>query len=301
MGTPEFALPAFSALIDAGHNIVAVYTQPPRPSGRGQKLTPTPVHQFALQHNIAVYTPLSLKSEQEQATFAGFNADAAIVAAYGLLLPQAILYAPKLGCINIHPSLLPRWRGAAPIQRTIMAGDSETGVVIMQMEAGLDSGDMLAVEKFAIADGTTAGELHDKLAQISAPLLLNTLQEVAEGRAKPIKQGDAGLTYAAKILKAEGKIDWADSAQNIRNKILGLAPAPCAFFNYKDEVIKLLKADILKTNSTYTPGEVIDDNLSIACGENAITNIWLQRPGKKPMPASEMLKSYKIAKGEVLA
>ena len=297
MGTPEFAIPALAGLLEAGHEVVAVYCQPPRPAGRGQKENPTPIHKFALEHNLKVYTPLSLKDAETQDIFKHHNADAAIVAAYGLLLPKQILEATKFGCLNIHPSLLPRWRGAAPIQRTIMAGDTETGVAIMQMNAGLDTGDILMEEKFTIPDGMNAGQLHDTLAKISAPLLLQVLQDI---KIVPhTQQSSDDVAYAHKISKDECKIDWHQPASVIRNKILGLAPHPAAFFIYKGEAIKVLDCKLAESLSQIA-GEVLDDNLTVACGEGAIAILTVQRPSKKPMLASDMLRGHSITKGELL-
>jgi len=297
MGTPEFAIPALAGVLEAGHEVVAVYCQPPRPAGRGQKETPTPVHKFALEHNLPVYTPLSLKDAETQDIFKHHNADAAIVAAYGLLLPKQILEATKFGCLNIHPSLLPRWRGAAPIQRTIMAGDKETGVAIMQMDAGLDTGDILMEEKFTIPEGVNAGQLHDILAKISVPLLLQVLQDI---KIVPHTQQSAdGVAYAHKISKDECKIDWHLPANVIRNKILGLAPHPSAFFLYKGEAIKVSDCKLVE-GSSQIAGELLDDNLTVACGQGAISILTVQRPSKKPMPALEMLRGYPIKAGEVL-
>jgi methionyl-tRNA formyltransferase len=233
MGTPAFALPTLAALHESGHEIVAVYSQPPRPAGRGQKETPSPVHQYAAQHGLAVFTPASLKLPEVQQQFAAHHADAAIVAAYGLLLPKPILEAYKLGCINIHPSLLPRWRGAAPIQRTIMAGDKETGITVMQMNEGLDTGDMLMVERYPIAPGTSAGALHDVLAEKAGPLLLKTLAQI--NTITPVKQPDAGVTYANKITKEEARINWNQPAETIYQHILGLSPSPGASLTYNND------------------------------------------------------------------
>lgn len=296
MGTPEFALPSLKALREAGHEIVAVYSQPPRPAGRGQKETPSPIHHYALSQGLKVLTPVSLKGEAEQREFASFSADAAIVAAYGLLLPPEILKGCKLGCINIHPSLLPRWRGAAPIQRTIMAGDTKTGICIMQMDEGLDTGDVLACELYDIPEGTTSGQLHDTLAQRSAPLLLNTLERLSS--IMPQKQSGDGVTYAKKISKSEARIDWSKPADEILCLIRGMNPYPGANFEYQGEVIKLLAADICSGSGK--AGEVLDDTLTIACGNGAIRPLTLQRPGKKPMPAEEVLRGLVVPKGTLL-
>ncbi len=298
-----FALPTLKALRETGHTIVAVYSQPPRPAGRGQKERPSPVHEYALAHGLPVYTPVSLKSAETQAEFAAHKADAAIVVAYGLLLPQAILDACPMGCINVHPSLLPRWRGAAPIQRTIMAGDTQTAIVIMQMDAGLDTGDMLMVEPVAIAPGTNAAMLHDELSQKAAPLVLKTLQRAF----KPVKQPTEGVTYAKKITKEECRIDWNRPAADILNQIRGLSPAPGAAFVYQGEQIKIFDAvasavrecDFMRPAQS---GEVISANFDIACegGKSVLSPLEMQRPGKKRMSRQECLQGFPIPPGSVL-
>lgn len=298
MGTPQFAVPTLQSLIDAGHNIVAVYTAPPKPAGRGQKETITPVHQLAQQHGLHVLTPATLKDVAAQEEFKNFNADAAVVAAYGLLLPQAILDGTRMGCLNVHPSLLPRWRGAAPLQRTIMAGDKETGIVIMQMNAGLDTGDMLVTERYAITDGTTTAQLHDTLSQKAGALVLQALEGINNGSIKAVKQPEDGVTYAKKITKEEARINWRESAEVIRNMVLGLNPAPGAYFIYNGENIKILDAKVSAQASAH--GTVIDDHLTIACGKGALSPITVQRPGKKPMKLEDMLKGFSIPKGTVL-
>lgn len=301
MGTPAFAIPTLAALHEAGHNIAAVYTQPPRPAGRGQKETPSPMHQYALEHNLPVFTPESLKSSDIQAAFAAHKADAAIVAAYGLLLPKPILDAYPLGCINIHPSLLPRWRGAAPIQRTIMAGDRETGIVIMQMDAGLDTGDMLLVERYPIPEGTTAGELHDMLAQKAAPLLLEALRSLEGKNITPVKQSDAGVEYAKKITKTDSIIDWNQPASSIYHQILGLTPSPGAAFTYQGEPIKIFAASYSDAPTGKAPGTVIDDALGIACQPGILHPTLLQRPGKKRITADELLRGFPLPAGTSLS
>ena len=300
MGTPEFALPTLKALTASRHEVVAVYTQPPRPAGRGHKDKPSPVHVYALSQGLPVHTPVSLKDPAIQQQFREHHADAAIVAAYGLLLPQAILDGTRMGCINVHPSLLPRWRGAAPIQRTVMAGDKETAVVIMQMNAGLDTGDMLMVERYGIADGMNAGQLHDTLAEMAGPMVLHTLEGSQNGTIAAVKQPEAGVTYAKKITKEECRIDWKEPASVIRNKILGLSPHPGAYFMYKGEAIKILNAETVHTPSSRAPGTIVSNDLIVACGEHTLRPLTLQRPGKKPMPALEMLKGYAIPEGTIL-
>lgn len=300
MGTPAFALPALKALIEAGHTIVAVYTQPPRPAGRGQKDTPSPVHQYALEKNLPVCTPTSLKSLEVQAEFAAHRADAAIVAAYGLLLPKPILIAYPLGCINIHPSLLPRWRGAAPIQRTIMAGDKETGIVIMQMDEGLDTGDMLMVENYSIPTGTNAGQLHDTLAEKSAALLLKTLTGLQQKTITRVKQPDTGVEYAKKITKDEARIHFDQSAERIYHHILGLSPSPGAYFHYNNETIKIFDASYDATPVAKSAGTILDDKLAIVCNPGTLYPKLLQRPGKKRLTLAEFLQGFSIPVGTEL-
>lgn len=303
MGTPAFAVPTLQTLLTSEHKIVAVYTATPKPAGRGQKETQTPVHMLAAEHNIPVHTPKSLKDASEQEIFKQYNADVAIVAAYGLLLPPAILTGTRMGCLNVHPSLLPRWRGAAPLQRTIMAGDAETGIVIMQMNAGLDTGDMLLVERYPVLPGTTAGMLHDEMAGKAGALILKTLEGLTAGTIHPVPQPSEGVTYAQKITKDECRIDWSQPAETLRNKILGLSPHPTANFIYKGETIKILDADVYppgKMFATFAPGHVVDNHLTIVCGEGALAPTLVQRPGKKAMQAREMLAGYPIPDGTKL-
>ena len=294
MGTPQFALPTLAALHTAGHEIVAVYTQPPRPAGRGQKETPSPVHEFALAHGLPVYTPVSLKSPEAQAEFAAHKADIAVVVAYGLLLPKPILEAFPRGCINVHPSALPRWRGAAPIQRTIMAGDKTTDICIMQMDIGLDTGDVLLRQSYEIPDGMNAGALHDRLAASAGDLVLRALAE----NPAPVKQSENGVEYAKKITKDDCKIDWKKPAEEIRQQILGLSPAPGAFFEYGGEIIKIFDATI--ENGHAEAGKVMDDKLAIACGSDILRPTILQRPNKKRMSVDELLNGFNIPTGTLL-
>lgn len=298
MGTPYFAIPTLAALQASEHEVVAVYTQPPRPAGRGQKEALSPVHQFALEHNLPVYTPISLKTPEAQEQFVAHGADIAVVVAYGLLLPKPILTAYPLGCINVHPSLLPRWRGAAPIQRTIMAGDKKTAIVIMQMDEGLDTGDMLLVENFDIPNGTNAGMLHNILAQKSAPLLLKALAEIYN--ITPQKQSEIGITYAKKITKEDCKIDWTKSAEEIYQQILCLSPTQGALFSYTNEIIKIFDAAVEVGRDGYSAGMVIDENFLIACGSGAIRPLILQRQNKKRMNADEFLRGFSIPARAIL-
>ena len=299
MGTPDFAVPTLDALVDAGHEIVAAYSQPPRPGGRrGRELVASPVQRRAEALGIPVRTPVSLKGADEQAAFAALNADVGVVAAYGLILPRAVLDAPRLGCLNVHGSLLPRWRGAAPIQRAIMAGDTETGVGIMQMEAGLDTGPVRLEGRTPI-DGKTAGELADELAQLGAWLMVKVLADVD---AHPvIAQPDEGVTYAAKISKAEARIDWTLSAREIERMVRGLNPAPGAWFEVAGERVKLLAAEVLPFTFPGGEGVTVDAALTIGCGDGAIRPTLVQRAGRGVTSAQDMLRGFPIRSGTVLA
>ena len=299
MGTPDFAVPALQALVDAGHEVAAVYTQPPRPGGRrGKELTPTPVHKAAERLGIEVRHPVTLRDLEAQADFAALHADVAVVAAYGLILPQAVLDAPKHGCLNIHASLLPRWRGAAPIQRAILAGDEETGVTIMQMEAGLDTGPMLAVVRTPV-DGKTAGELTAELAELGANLMVEVLADLPGHAA--VTQPEEGVTYAHKIDKAEARIDFEKSDTDVLNQIRAFAPSPGAFFELDGERIKILAAGAAREENS--PGTVIykGDQLLIACGRGSIWPMVIQRAGRPAMATSEMLRGKPISAGTRLA
>ncbi|MFM7027261.1 MAG: methionyl-tRNA formyltransferase [Chakrabartia sp.] len=296
MGTPDFAVPSLDALVRAGHDIVAVYSQPPRPAGRGKALSPTPVHQRAAALGLDVHTPLSLKDAEAQRTFAALGADVAVVAAYGLILPPAILAAPPLGCMNVHASLLPRWRGAAPVQRAILAGDAQTGVTIMQMEAGLDTGPMRAIRATRV-DGKTAGDLTQELSQIGASLLLEVLADPLSYPGQP--QPDQGVTYAHKIDKAEARIDFTRSAEEIERQVRAFAPTPGAFFEHQGERFRILSAQV--TAAQGAPGTVLDDRLSIACGLGALRPTRLQRAGKSAMSADDLLRGYALPAGTHLA
>jgi methionyl-tRNA formyltransferase len=298
MGTPDFAVSALTRLA-AHHEIAAVYCQPARPAGRGQQARPSPVETFAHARDIPVCTPKSLKSPEAQAAFAAWNADVAVVAAYGLILPQAVLDAPKHGCINIHASLLPRWRGAAPIQRAIMAGDSETGVTIMKMDAGLDTGAMLRTGAVPISDATTAGELHDALAARGADLIVTVLESLKAGTLAATPQPEAGVTYAAKIDKAEARIDFNRPAKDVVRHINGLSPFPGAWFAHGDERIKVLNAAM--ATGAGVPGVALDDGLTIGCATGAVRLTTVQRAGRGPAPADAFLRGYALPKGTVLA
>lgn len=275
-----------------------MYSQPPRPAGRGQKDTPSPVHEYAAAHGLPVLTPEKLKDADVQAQFAAHKADIAVVVAYGLLLPKPILEACSLGCINVHPSLLPRWRGAAPLQRTIMAGDTKTAIVIMQMDEGMDTGDMLLVKPYDIQAGTTAGQLHDQLSEDAAPLVLKAIEGLANKTITPTPQPAQGVTHAAKISKAEAAIDWAKPAQEVYQHILGLSPFPGASFTYNGEVIKVFAARVEEGSAP--AGTVLDDKLAIACGQGVLRPTELQRPGKKRMSAEEVLRGFTLPTGAKL-
>lgn len=296
MGTPEFAVPTLDALVAAGHEVVAVYSQPPRPAGRGKKLQPSPVHLAAQGHGIPVFTPVSLKSAEEQAVFAAHGADAAVVAAYGLILPQPILAAPRLGCLNVHGSLLPRWRGAAPVQRAILAGDVHTGVTIMQMERGLDTGPMLATVATPV-EGKTAGELTGELAALGADLMVRVLADLAlfEPEVQPL----AGVTYAAKIDKAESRLDFTAPALQVERQVRAFAPAPGAFFELEGERYRVLAAQVVEGEGA--PGTVLDGQLTIGCGEGAIRPLIVQRAGRPAMETAALLRGRAIVAGTVLA
>jgi methionyl-tRNA formyltransferase len=297
MGTPDFAVPTLAELIAQGHDIAAVYSQPPRPKGRGMALEPGPVHKFADGARLPVRTPLSLKDPQEQAAFAALNLDAAIVVAYGLLLPKAILSAPKLGCFNLHGSLLPRWRGAAPIQRAVMAGDAETGVMVMQMDEGLDTGPVLMAERMAVGR-KTSGELASELSRLGADLMARALGALEHGAVTPQPQSDDGVTYAKKILKEEARIDWRRSAREVDCQIRGLSPFPGAWTEVNDERLKILYAEPISGSGK--PGVLMDDALTVACGDGALRLLKVQRAGKSVMTAAELLKGFALPRGTQL-
>ena len=297
MGTPAFAAVALKALVDAGHQVVAVYSQPPRPKGRGMETQKSPVHMLGEEQGIPVRTPTSLRSAEEAAAFAGLNADVAVVAAYGLILPKAVLDAPRHGCLNIHASLLPRWRGAAPIQRAIMAGDANTGVTIMQMEEGLDTGPMLLKGELAVGADMNAGALHDALAEIGAGLIVQALDQLPD--LTPVPQRSDGVTYAAKITKEVCRIDWRRPAAELDRHIRGLSPAPGAFTEIDGERLTILAAD--PVSGSGAPGTTIDDRLTIACGEGALRPTLVKRAGKRAMSAEEMLRGFAVPKGTALS
>jgi methionyl-tRNA formyltransferase len=292
MGTPDFAVPTLLELVAHGHEIAAVYTRAAKPAKRGMKLQPSPIEQEARRLGIAVITPRTLKTPEALAEFSAHHADAAVVVAYGMILPQAILDAPKLGCFNLHASLLPRWRGAAPINRAIMAGDAETGVMVMKMDAGLDTGDVAMAERIAISDAMTASDLHDALSRLGADLMVRAMAALERGRLQLVKQSSDGVTYAAKIEKTEARIDWNRPARAVLRHIHGLSPFPGAWSEIAGEGeaarTKILRSEL--TSGSGTPGAVLDDRLSIACGEGAIRVLELQRAGKAPMKAADFLR-----------
>lgn len=292
MGTPDFAVPALDALVKAGHDVVAVYSQPPRPAGRGKALRPSPVHGRAEALGIEVRTPVSLKDAGVQADFAALEADVAVVAAYGLILPRAVLDAPRHGCMNIHASLLPRWRGAAPIQRAILSGDNVTGVTIMDMEAGLDTGPMRAKHVTPIED-KTAGALTAELAQAGAELMIEVLDDIALH--PPMAQPEDGVTYAAKIDKAESRIDFIKDAHQVERQVRAFNPFPGAFFEYRGERFRILAGHV--EHHAGTPGELLDDSLLIGCGHDAIRPTLIQRAGKGAMSPGELLRGYEMPAG----
>jgi methionyl-tRNA formyltransferase len=291
MGTPEFAVPTLRALAEHGHEIAAVYTRAAKPSGRGMKLQPTPVEQEARRLGISVLTPTTLKTAEAQQEFEEHHADAAVVVAYGMILPQAILDTPKLGCFNLHASLLPRWRGAAPINRAIMAGDAESGVMVMKMNAGLDTGDVAMAERIPITDAMTAADLHDALAPLGAGLMARAMGALERGELRLTRQGEVGVTYAAKIEKAEARIDWSKPAQAVLRHVHGLSPFPGAWCEMpiEGEVrVKILRCEL--AGGSGVPGELLDDRLTMACKDGAIRILELQRAGKQPMKASDFLR-----------
>lgn len=290
LGTPAFAVPTLHALVAAGHEVVAVYSQPPRPSGRGYKLQPSPVHAAAEGYAIPVRVPASLKGADEQTAFAALSLDAAVVVAYGLLLPQAVLDAPRLGCFNLHASLLPRWRGAAPIHRAVMAGDAETGVMVMRMEAGLDTGPVLATWRTPVGDETTTGELQEILAHEGAKLMVASLEALAQGRAREVAQSGDGVTYAKKIVPEEARIDWSRPAREIVRHVHGLNPQPGAWTMAGDARLKMLRVKAVAGHGA--PGAVIASPLVVACGEGAVSIELLQRAGRGAQAAAEFLRGF---------
>lgn len=297
MGSPEFAVPALRALHDAGHAIAAVYSQPPRPAGRGRATTSCPVHRAALELGLLVRTPIRLRNDtNEHAAFAALGLDAAVVAAYGLILPPAMLDAPKRGCLNLHASLLPRWRGAAPIQSAVLAGDTETGMTIMQMDAGLDTGAMLLQGRVPIGARTTAADLHDSLAAMGARLILSVLQDPPVA----VPQPDDGATYAAKLTRDSGRLDWMRPAVELDRQVRGLTPWPGTWTTLGPEVLKVLSAEPAHrppAAGLFGPGTTLDDRLLVATGGGALRLLVVQRPGRAPMPAEALLRGFAVPSG----
>ena len=299
-GTPEFAVSGLNALLDTNHQIIAVYTQPDRPSGRGRKIKPGPVKQLALDHDIPVFQPLSLRDAEAQEQLAALDADLMVVAAYGLILPEVVLNTPRLGCINIHASLLPRWRGAAPIQFSILSGDAETGVTIMQMAKGLDTGDMLLKGRCTIEPQECAADLHDKLAELSGPLLLQTITDLAQARANPIPQDDELSTYAPKILKLDAAIDWQQSALQISQQVRAYNNWPVAYSQVADERVRIWSANPNNdsdANSAALPGTILAcelDGITVACGEGVLSLQQIQFAGGKALSIRDLLNSGKV-------
>jgi methionyl-tRNA formyltransferase len=307
MGTPAFAATILAALIDARHHVAAVYTQSPRPAGRGHRPQPSPVQLLAAQHRLPVRSPLSLRTEEEQAVFSSLGAEAAVVAAYGLILPRPILLAPRLGCVNVHASLLPRWRGAAPIQRALLAGDAETGITIMQMEEGLDTGPILVQQALPIPPGATAAGLSAELAALGARLVLQALDAIAAGTLAPRPQLQEGVIYAHKIGREDGRLDWRLAAAVLERQVRALDPWPGAFFegpriHIRDggERIRVLAAVALTGASASPPGTVLDNRLSVACGDGVFRPLRLQRPGRAALETPAFLRGFPIAAGTVL-
>lgn len=294
-GTPEFAIPAFKALLSSEHKIIAVYTQPDRPAGRGRKLTASPVKQLAIENQISIFQPLSLSNIEEQNQLRQLQPDVMVVVAYGLILPAAILVIPRLGCINIHPSLLPRWRGAAPIQRAILAGDKETGVAIMQMDKGMDTGDILNQVKFEIDPNETSLELHNRCAEIGGQLLLKTLEDLQLNRAKPTKQSDNNVCYANKIEKAEAKIEWHKSSVDIYNQIRALNPWPVAFCDFNGQPLKIWQAELLSDTTDLPPGTIVNASklgIDIATGDGLLRIVKVQLPGGRILGITDFLNAH---------
>ena len=297
MGTPDFAVPALAAVLAAGHEVAAVYSQPPRAAGRGLAARKSPVQVFAESKGLSVHTPASLRSTEEQARFTSLNADAGVVVAYGMILPKPILEAPRHGCFNIHASLLPRWRGAAPINRAIMAGDAETGVMVMKMEEGLDTGAVAMAERMPIPADATAGDLHDQLARLGADLMVRALGAIERGTLTLTPQPEAGVTYARKIGKDETRISWERPWQEVHDHIRGLSPFPGAWFEIAGEGARVKVLRSTRGEGTGMPGTVLDDQLTVACADGAVRILELQRAGRQAMKAGEYLRGTSVAAG----
>ncbi len=299
MGSPEFAVPTLEAIIAAGHDVACVYSQPPRPAGRGRELRPTSVHMLAERHGLPVRTPVNFKAEEDRAAFAALALDVAVVVAYGLLLPRAILDAPRLGCFNLHGSILPRWRGAAPIHRAVMAGDQVAGVQVMKMDVGLDTGPVMLTATTPITENDTMGDIHDRLSMAGAALMVEGLARLEAGTAVLTEQSSEGVTYASKVSPEEARIDWRLPAREVAARIRGMSPFPGAWFEHDGQRIKVLhaRADV----GAGGPGQVLDDSLRIACGEGAVRLTRLQRAGKGQVNAEDFQRSKPITRGQVLS
>ncbi len=298
MGTPGFAVPVLQALLDAGHEVAAVYTQPPRPAGRGHRIQKSAVHELAEARGLPVRTPHTLKDPGEQEFFRTLNLDAAVVVAYGLILPRAILDTPRLGCINIHASLLPRWRGAAPIQRATMAGDTETGITVMQMDPGLDTGPMLMARSIPITDKTTAPALHDALSSLGAQMIVPALEGLAAGTLKAVPQPAEGVTHAAKLEKEEGRLDWTKDALVLGRQVRALNPWPSTWFMMGDEPVRVLEAEPVSGPPPAPPGTLVGPDLTIACSTGALRLLKVQRPGRKPVDGPAFLNGCHLKTGD---
>jgi methionyl-tRNA formyltransferase len=300
MGTPPFAATILGALIAAGHRLLAVYTQPPRPAGRGHRMQPSPVQLLADRSELETRCPTRLRSEEVETAFAALDVEAAVVAAYGLILPRRMLTAPRLGCLNVHASLLPRWRGAAPIQRALLAGDAETGITIMQMEEGLDTGPILTQQALPIGPRATAAGLTEALALLGGELIVKALDQAARGRLMARPQPSEGVAYAPKITREEGRLNWRRPATVLERQVRALDPWPGAFFDYRGEHIRVRAAAALSDVSEKPPGTVLDDRLSVVCGSGVMQMLQLQRPGRAPLDAAAFLRGYPIAAGTEL-
>ncbi len=298
MGSPEFAVPTLEAIIAAGHEVVCVYSQPPRPAGRGKELRPTAVHLVAERHGIPVRTPVNFKAEEDRAAFAALGLDVAVVVAYGLLLPKAILDAPRLGCFNLHGSILPRWRGAAPIHRAVMAGDEVAGVQVMKMDVGLDTGPVMLTATTPVTEDDTMGDIHDRLRVAGAALMVEGLARLEAGTAALVEQAAEGVTYAAKVSPEEARIDWKLPARVVAARIRGMSPFPGAWFEHEGQRIKVLHARV--DDGAGEPGTVLDDALKIACGEGTVRLTRLQRAGKGLVTADDFQRGKAIARGQKL-
>lgn len=297
-GTPDFSVPVLQSILDSGHSVVAVYTQPDRPAGRGRKLRPGPVKRLALQHDLEVFQPLSLKDRNEQQRLAALQPDLMVVVAYGLLLPQAVLNIPRRGCVNLHASLLPRWRGAAPIQRAILAGDAETGVCLMQMEAGLDSGPVLAEVRTPIGAHDTGGSLHDRLSRLAADLLAEHLNDLEAGRLQPQVQDESRVTYAHKLDKAEAGIDWSRDAVALERRVRAFNPWPVAQARYDGQSLRVWRATAVDVDTSAVPGTVVAagrDGIDVACGRGCLRLLEIQLPGGKRLEAADFLNARSVA------